>query len=332
MAHAIEVVDGIELAVFNREPAWHRLGTVLDSPMDVDQAMEAAHLKGWNVHHAELHAMTPDGFKALDSHAATCRTNPINGQIDVLGVTGKSYGIVQNEEAFAFAQNILDLSGTTVEAAGSLKGGKTVWMLLHLPQDVTLSGGDVIRPYLLVSTGHDGTTAMTVQATTIRVVCANTLQASLAGDHPTYKVRHTSNASGSISDAREALDLGWSNMEAFEAEANAWINRVVSVEESIKIMDLLAPSPDWKDVEAGKMSKAAFTRAETRRDLLWDLDRNDIAHGSAWGLLNAFTEYADHYARPLLTPEKSAASAVGLWGTTWKDNALKTIRKELILN
>jgi phage/plasmid-like protein (TIGR03299 family) len=333
--HHIETIGGTALAVFNRQPAWHRLGTVLDEPMSVEDAMTAAHLSGWNVRHAELLAQ-PDGADGglvpVTAHRATIRTNPITGLTDVLGVTSDNYSIVQNEEAFAFAQNVLDVSGTTVEAAGSLRGGKQVWMLLHMPEDVVLSGGDVVRPYLLATTAHDGSAALTVQATTIRVVCANTLKMSLGAGHPTYRVRHTSGAQATVAEARSALDLGWRSVEEFNADAERWISTEVSSAQWLGILDdaVAKPLADSELDDAPKATKAANTRAVERRAALDSLYLADRYSGTAWGALNAFTEYADHYSRPNRTDVQRAESAVGPWGDKFKDVAVRTIGRALI--
>ncbi len=57
----------------------------------------------------------------------------------VLGVVSDRYRIVQNEEAFQFTDDLLG-EGVTYETAGSLQGGKKVWMLAKLPEKYIIAG------------------------------------------------------------------------------------------------------------------------------------------------------------------------------------------------
>ena len=91
----------------------------------------------------------------------------------VLGVVSDRYKIVQNEEAFAFTDTLLG-EGVRYETAGSLQGGKKVWMLAHLPHEYIISG-ERISPYLVFFNSHDGSGAIKAAITPIRVVCQNTL-------------------------------------------------------------------------------------------------------------------------------------------------------------
>ena len=80
---------------------------------------------------------------------------------------------MQNEEAFQFVDQLLG-SDLHFETAGSLHGGRRVWVLAALPQHVQV-GGDAIRPYVLLMNSHDGSTAVIAATTPVRVVCQNTL-------------------------------------------------------------------------------------------------------------------------------------------------------------
>ena len=51
----------------------------------------------------------------------------------VLGVVSDRYKVVQNEDAFAFTDELLG-EGVTYETAGSLQNGRRTWILAKLPQ------------------------------------------------------------------------------------------------------------------------------------------------------------------------------------------------------
>jgi Domain of unknown function (DUF932) len=103
---------------------------------------------------------------AIGSYSAT--TSLPQDTDEELGVVGERYRIVQNHEAFAFVDQLLG-SAIHFETAGSLHGGRRVWVLATLPEHVEV-GGDAVRPYVLLMHSHDGSTAVVAATTPIRIV------------------------------------------------------------------------------------------------------------------------------------------------------------------
>jgi phage/plasmid-like protein (TIGR03299 family) len=165
----------------DRRPPWHGLGAVLDErPASLPSALEAARLD-WRVVQVPLYRL--DGLDGLDG-AAESEVQKLRGNVRadtgaLLGVVSADYRVVQNMEAFAFLANLIG-SELHFETAGSLWGGKAVWMLAELPDQVEV-GGDAVRRFVLVTTRHDGTAAVQALVTPIRVVCANTLRVAIGG-------------------------------------------------------------------------------------------------------------------------------------------------------
>lgn len=154
-----------------RETPWHGLGRII---MDAPASREALELAGldWQVESRNIYsgtgAMIP-GYRA----------NVRSTDDAVLGVVSDRYRIVQNEEAFQFTDDLLG-EGVTYETAGSLQGGKKVWMLARLPRKYLIAGDQVV-PYLVIFNSHDGSSGVKVAMTPIRVVCQNTLNLALNG-------------------------------------------------------------------------------------------------------------------------------------------------------
>lgn len=123
MAHEIEqFTDGTAAFLGARQHAWHRLGTVVPESFTAAEAMQHAYLGGWNVHKEPLTTtvLTYDGVSTLTvpDQFATVRTNPKTGTPDVLGVVGKGYRPIQNEEhADGSAQGSVDSVVQTAVAA-----------------------------------------------------------------------------------------------------------------------------------------------------------------------------------------------------------------------
>jgi hypothetical protein len=129
--------------------------------------------------------------------------------------------------------------------------------------------------------------------TPVRVVCQNTLNAALAGQKQSYKVRHTSTAGGRIDQARLALGLTFKYLDEFESQAQALFATSVTDKQFMDIVTALYPEP------ADDAGKASVTKYETKIDLVKDLyflsPTQEGIRGTAWGAYNALTERVDYF-------------------------------------
>jgi phage/plasmid-like protein (TIGR03299 family) len=182
MSHDLEQFpDGRTAFVTARTPAWHQLGTVTTTAMTAEQVIQAAQLAGWNVRKIPVIGQetltdpatgTPTTIQMpAPDRAMTVRTNPTTGATDYLGVVGTGYTPVQNEACAELLDLLIDASGGHFETAGSLHGGRRIFVTLKLPQGISVAGFDHLDLYLALSTSHDGSTALRVDATPVRVVC-----------------------------------------------------------------------------------------------------------------------------------------------------------------
>lgn len=308
MPDNIETYGNLAAFASRGEPAWHNLGTVFgeDDDVNTQRMLELAHLDKWNVRLVGLPDLL-DGFNFVSDQYLVVRDNPfVDGQQDVLATVGQRYREFQNEELYAFGDNLLS-GGGQWETAGAIRDGRTVFGSLSLDKDVVLDptgAADTVKTYLLVTTSHDGTTAIQAMVTPVRVVCQNTLNMALAGAKQTFKIRHTQNAGGRVDEARKALGLAFKYVDTFEAEAKALFETSVTKGQFDEIIAAAYPQPE-ADV------KGALTRWENKRDTLmgiWEGKGSlmDVAgpnttegiRGTAWGALNTLTERLDWYRKP----------------------------------
>src|SRR5205823_13241224 len=132
-----------------------------------------------------------------------------------------------------------------------------------------VAGVDDLELYLAATTSHDGTQALRVDATPVRIVCANTQRAAFARTKGFYVFRHTSNVHSQIGQAREAMGLMWKYLEAFQAEAERMINETLTMGEFEKIVAELWPLADDASEPTKRNHKK---RAATLRYLVRDAD------------------------------------------------------------
>jgi len=162
-----------ESGFFVAQPAWHRLGTVLQAPPTTQQAIVKAGLD-WQVLEEPFYQVTEE---TGDFSEAALRKRLVRDRDHkILGTVNHNYTPLQNEDAFRWFDPFLDTHKLTLEAAGSLQGGKRVWILAKVAQmEAAIRYQDWVRPYLLLHNSHDGSTAVWLQFTPVRVVCMNTL-------------------------------------------------------------------------------------------------------------------------------------------------------------
>lgn len=296
MSHDLEQSGDKVAFALRGAPAWHGLAnTIFDEDAHVTTAemLDSAFLSGWDVRLEP--SLLPEGYRTTKDSFMVVRTNPFDNGNDVLAVVGERYHTYQNEQLFAFGDNLLD-GGGEWESAGSIKDGRTVFGSMTLPKEIVLDPqgcADTIKSYLLVTTSHDGSSAIQAMTTPVRVVCQNTLNAALAGQKQSYKVRHTSTAGGRIDQARLALGLTFKYLDEFEAQAQALFATSVTDKQFMDIVTALYPEP------AEDAGKASVTKYETKIDLVKDLyfisPTQEGIRGTAWGAYNALTERVDYF-------------------------------------
>jgi phage/plasmid-like protein (TIGR03299 family) len=204
MPHEIETMTN-----FAKTP-WHRLGTpLLDEDIyDWEKTCRKAGLD-WG---AELVPLVTADTQARVEQKAVRRKS--DGRI--LGVVGPRFCILQNRDAFRWFQPFLDAREAALHTAGSLRGGSRIWVLAKLNRaPLLVAPGDEVEKYLLLSHGHDGSLAVRVGFTPIRVVCANTLAMSHSSDASRLiRVKHSRSLHENLANIREIMNLANSEFEA----------------------------------------------------------------------------------------------------------------------
>lgn len=311
MAHQIDMLsENVAAAAFARKDAWHQLGTTLPDTFTAEEAMEYAHLGGWNVRKVGLTAseITDDGVTTLDvpDRFATVRTNPVTGAVEYLGTVGTHYLPIQNEAHCEFLNTLVGESGAHFETAGSLRGGREVFVTMKMPQTMQVGGQDAVDLYIAALNSHDGTKPFRILVTPIRVVCKNTQDAAVRSAKSSFGIKHTSGSGGKIAEAREALDLTFKYVEAFESEAEKMIAATMTAGMFDRFADeLLGIDP----VSPDKSSKRTRDHAENLRNLWRSSVTLDGIRDTKWGAYQAVTEYYDHFA-PANGQDKDTARAV----------------------
>ena len=275
----------VESMFYVRETPWHGLGTkVLEAPASKD-ALQLAGLN-WRVMQEPIYTAMEelvDGYKA----------NVRDSDRKVLGVVTDRYRVIQNDEAFAFTDGLLG-EGVKYETAGSLQGGRKVWLLAHMPHEYIISG-ERISPYLLFSNTHDGSGAIKVALTPIRVVCQNTLNLALAGAKRSWSMIHTGDIREKMQEAKDTLFLAENYMDELGKEFEALRMKKLTDKQVMEYIEVLLPIEDGSTPQQEKNMKRLREDMKIR---YFDAPDLQGVGKNAYRFVNAVSDFATH-AEPL---------------------------------
>lgn len=293
-----------ETMFYTREKPWHGLGVEVAGALSSAEALAASGL-GWEVLQKEI--LTEDG-EPVPGFKANVRD--LDGK--VLGIVTDRYRVVQNAEAFGFTDRLLG-EGVRYETAGSLNGGRKVWVLARMPREYIMLG-DRISPYLVFSNTHDGSGAVRVAMTPVRVVCSNTLNLALSSAARSWSAVHTAGVRDRISEAEHTLLMAERYMDALGREFEGLSRIKMPDAKTEGSISALLPM----DEGMGRVQKGNVKRLrEDLRARYYDApDLKDMPK-NAYRFLNAVSDFTTH-AKPL---RESGNSRESLFARVMDGNA-----------
>lgn len=295
----------VETMFYVRENPWHGLGTKVNEAPGSREALIIAGLN-WNVLQEPIYTETEEfieGYKA----------NVRDSDRKVLGVVTDRYKVIQNQEAFAFTDALLG-EGVRYETAGSLQGGKRVWLLAHMPHEYIISG-ERISPYLVFTNTHDGSGAIKAALTPIRVVCQNTLNLALSTAKRSWSMIHTGNIKGKLQEARNTLILAETYMDSLGREFEELRKKKLTDKQVMEYIEILIPLEDNATPQQTKNVRRLQEDMKLRYFEAPDL--KDVGK-NAYRFINAVSDFATH-AEPL---RKTANYKENMFARTIEGNPL----------
>lgn len=322
----LDMTTGQAAIAYVGEIPWHGLGVKIAPDAPFDERIRCAGLN-WKVDiipsqyefNGKMY-VAPNSFHMIRTDNAAS-----------LSVMSKRYKPVQPVEIMAFFEEFVSVDERfTFETAGSLFGGAKIWALYRFTADSFLVAGDPHVCYVLLTTSFDGSLATTAQATMIRVVCNNTLTASIyAGKKSCVKVSHSVDFSKASvkKDCLKRLELVVASFDQYKALGEALAGIRMSGEQ---IEELFARMTTEKMTPEGKEPS---TKAKNQLEGMFRAYRQTVEEGTpastGWSVLNAVTRYVDHdrTSRNTQGDKRAASMASSFYGSgaTFKRQALEII-------
>lgn len=318
------------------EMPWHGTNvTVLTGNPTAEEALDAARLR-WRVSKEPVYTIDYSGGQVAADPIPRYFAVVRDTDHKALGIVQGRYEPLQNEDAFAWANALLG-GGINFETAGSLRGGRIVYVTAKTPFEVDLPGGDKLVTYLLISNRHDGRGTVTVAIITIRVVCKNTLSRSIQGALADVKIRHTVSLPTRMAQAQKVLGLAKGASDRAEEIATQLLATKLPEVKFQNFLDtLLNPAVDSNE-EPGPREEAMIARKRsTIEEVYFTHPTQEEIRGTAWGAYNAVTFYNDHLTRRRNmegdgTPADQRMLAI-IGGNNLGDKALDILRQEVAVS
>lgn len=294
MSHEVENMFSV-----GQKP-WHGLGHTLATAPSIREGIVLAGLN-WRVKMRPMRATLADGGCEIDvpDHRAVFRED--TGKI--LGVVGDGFHPLQNEDAFAWFQPLVEEGLVTLETAGSLREGRRVWVMAKVAGDpaVIVPGAeDIVDQYALLCHGHDGSLAVRLGSNSVRVVCANTLRGALEQGDGLAVIRHTSGMGEAMTTARTVLAR---QIELFRGSAEGWrflASRTCTDADftvyALRVVALVRGDSDERVRETTPSAEDGGRLLKALRPLFEGGAGNDRAgvRGTWWAAYNAITQWLTH--------------------------------------
>lgn len=297
MAHMIDNSKGFNSFVAFQKPGWHGLGEIFTEQITTQQALERGGLDYNVIKLPNIH-MLPTGEELISEESFFTLRTDVN---KVLGSRlGKDYEVLQNIEALNVVDEILHSGRATIETAGVIDEGRKAFICMKVDKSIFVGNTDEVKQYAVIVTSHDGSLAITVMFTNIRVVCNNTLSAALRGAHGAVKIRHTTNAATRLSEAAKVLRLLSENTQINADNYNAMKETSISKQDMYNYFGNVFFTPEQIKELQGGAKDVIKTRKQNVLDSVIDFANNGIGQELAlngdglnmWYAYNAVTGYA----------------------------------------
>ncbi len=313
MAHEIDSTDGKFFFADSRDDAWHGLGQKVGHTMTPDEALEAAHMKGWNVRKQPLVAnvtyetvdhplwgkvempIEATASVPVDGKFVVVRDNPITGEVEPLGVVGSFFEPTQNEATTDLLMDITESTGAPIETLGALNYGRQTFVTMKLPQHIELDYKgyrDTTEVYIAVLNNHDGQGKLRAIVSPVRIVCANTQQIAEQDATSRVALRHTNGMNQRLAEVRRLLGITFRYIDTFQVKMDALLQ---AEREDAWLRGVLNEVFELDKAESDRAKASRTERVSTVMELMRQSPSIAPVAGTAYAAYNAVTEYVDHF-------------------------------------
>lgn len=262
-----------------RTTTWSGVGTDVSEKTSVDEILQKAGLD---------YTVTKEPVYLRDGILVPSRIATIKSETrEPIGLVSDRYEIYQNSDAFKFLEEIPDIQ--FVRAGETYNG--MVYIIGKLPTLKVLD--DEFTPYVIFQTSHNGWFSLRATICPLRIVCQNQFAMSFKNMTNTISIQHSKRLEGRIMEAQQLLKDTAIYMQGFTNTAEELALLKITDTDRSKICDAFFESAK----AITERQKSSFEEKKSRFNLCYNDDDNGNFRGTAWGLVNALTDYETHKER-----------------------------------
>ena len=320
MAHAItQRANGFAEIAYVGEKPWHGLGQELEAGAPIERWLAAAGMD-WSVQRSKVrYATGRDGAAVAewpDYHVLMRSDTKVP-----LGMVSDGFKVVQPRDVLEFFRDLVEAAGFRLITAGTLHGGRKFWAQADIRAEDRIVGNDLVKGRLMLATACDGTMHSIAKDVAERVVCANTMRIAL-GESGSSEVRVSHRSTFDAAAVKKQLGVAVTSFEHFVTDARKLAARRVTGVEA-NIFAAATVGYDETEIRDGKYADdKAFRKIMTLFQGEGRGANLPGTRGTAWGLVNAVTEYVDHHARARTDSNRIDSAWFGR-GDDMKGNAME---------
>ena len=271
-----------------RTATWNKVGKSVEQCKDMEQVLKASGLD-YEVKKASVFGDIREESRVMrepiPNRFVTYRNDGVG--FKTYDVVSDKFEVIQNRDAFDFVNYMGE--DLQFEKAGETQSGM-VYIIGKLPEVSIL--GDAFTPYVLFRNGFNGKTKITAAISPLRIVCQNQFNFAFKNTNNAITIRHVRNAEAKLEEARETLRMTADYMEALTEMAERFAVMKISGSQMDRVVKYLFPIPEDTEINPFKRKnledqRAAFLKAHEQED-------NRNFRGTAWGLVNAYTDFVTH--------------------------------------
>lgn len=318
MSHEIDTTTGLPAIAYVGDEPWHGLGQKLLPGATIEEWTAAAGLN-WDVARAPVEFKIGDAQASMPSRNVLYRTDTQAP----LSVVSDTYRVVQPAQIMDFFREVTSKTDAQLETAGSLFSGRVIWALARMGDDLLIKD-DTIAPFLMLSTSYDMSTPTIAKLVATRVVCNNTIQLAL-NEAGKRQIRIPHSTEFRAEEVRAGLEISLDAFDLFKQQALK-ISGIPFAQSDMDrfLLNLLQPEKGEVDGEVIRKSKGyssimnLFTGAQLGAE-------QDASKNTAWGALNAVTQFIDH-----VKGRNQSSRLMDAWFSTggkFKERALELLVK-----
>lgn len=265
----------------DRTTTWHAIGKSVEECRNMEQVLAASGLD-YEVTKEPVFTTIDDKQILIPNRFVTRNSN---GKL--YDVVSDKFEVVQNRDAFDFVSYMGD--ELQFEKAGETANGM-VYVIGKLPEVSIL--GDAFTPHVIFRNGFSGKVKITAAICPLRIVCQNQFNFAFKNAENAVTIRHVANAEAKLQEAREVLKMSADYMARVNEMAHEYVRIKLGAAELDKVFDAMFPMDGIENMNSYKRSRLEQAREQFKTAYLADDNAN--FRGTAWGVINAYTDFITH--------------------------------------